>query len=1557
MPLSSSNSISGQDSGNAFAQECISPPSGMISWWTGDGNAKDLFSRNFGFAEGNPAFVGATVERGFNLDGRDDRIRIPSSTDLNPSSQITIEAWIKPTPEPDNPVQEWSIVSKFNHSSPGGGDDDSYYLGLNSIRSIRWQIDTGISTVVDNILDVPLPSNIAGTFHHIAATYDGVTMKVYLDGSLVGEKTASGPIHDTQTDMFIGATLSSGSLARTFKGVIDEVGVYSRPLLQEEIKPIFDAKSGGKCKDIVFVDNPEVTIRTDRPSYTYGEDIIISGEVSHLGSAQHVNLFITSSDGTIFPLAETVPIVSSNNQTRSGSYSHTLETFSLADTSFLGKRTITASYADSTAVTEIGIEMPTKTGAQITLETDKASYSPNDTITIIGTITPTSNVTIGLASPSDAGFLQKEVQPLPSGSFSISHKLGSQAEYGRWTVIATPKNSLDLKQISFNVTGPPRHEEPKVVDPPWKSFLKGRADIKRVDNNQTSILLKNIGELDIPLVYMKANKGSIQKVIAKGWQVQTLSARDVILTSDNMLPPGKSLNMTLFWKGRPSGFSSDKQNVTEAAPALNKPIGLSFTPPDLLEFADPNWRDKIQSQNEGLPDMVDMRKNSNNFLIGQCDLKIPITALDFEYPMEACNENDGQPEFGQGILPEWIPVTRDCSEPANIASCNGDKKEAFLRAVVLEGVVVEGKLPRKVLLHNEETSEDQVAEPPHISVVDGTWNHYTHDFAFQVKPFTNYENLLGWNVADSSKQLRRATIEVEWESGLAAGNQFFTSLRNPADPNSRQTIFGYPANICQPYNDVGKSCGFFTKGHDSSSIASENPADRRPDTIWNWPSVGDIIHAEGFWVWDRGHSPADKTEIHPARFVAIQRHLPANLVYWQDKNTGEIYPPDFEDSFPNHENGTAYCPSDYLPSPSEVKVCGYGIPPTAKEAPLLATRVDVFANGDGGAIWNNRDPPNYEIKTIPHPIVTRTETKQIGSCGTDETITCYGIQRTPMSEKDYTFVISHDLPRPSPDAELKVVIAKHKGDTFGFEPIITKYDEHDQTTAAGEQGWPPHVHVTIPWKTMQEIDTAVFARTFYVYWEDKSEDAKWGTTEDYANETRIYKVSMDRFVINDNMDTETPCWFGFAGIFGTAIAPLLGVGLTVGTALFLACCAGLLQLVSPEVAIGGVAAGLAGPLTLTVAFGVGTYYAMGACEPDGEYRAFYEVGGKWFSLNEWLLVDDQVTTNSDEGILRDGLGDTGERLGDNDIDEPEGCPEPHGDPCWPFTIVNPGVPGSGPGSKGFIIYLPKGQDFKIHADGWEADGVDRHFGKIIDPNPVQVSPDGTVTSPNNVQQLSNWFNDNLMNPDTFVHGIDDDPVGMTDIRWKYTEFTDVNNIGVLEGKVPDFDYLGNPWVPCGLLIDAARNENPNYTPSLLQNYVGCDHTPNAFHLPEGTEWCHTAFSREKWIEKLDRGEKIVNRKAGEIYRPYSDDPSCVVNAREQFSTIFTPTFENGQFKLQRWPYYQPFPLVLHSEGKYELGTLERHSGANALFRFPTDPNKAFSVFYSISEIPRPGIDN
>lgn len=247
-------------------------------------------------------------------------------------------------------------------------------------------------------------------------------------------------------------------------------------------------------------------------------------------------------------------------------------------------------------------------------------------------------------------------------------------------------------------------------------------------------------------------------------------------------------------------------------------------------------------------------------------------------------------------------------------------------------------------------------------------SHFTHDFTFHVNPDPAFSYLLG--IQGGSKQ---ENIEVEWESGLAQ----VWAKNNPA------------AQV----NNSGKSLGFYTAGHE------------RRDVIWNWPTSGDWVHVEGAWVWDRGHPPA-KTEIHPPRFVAVQRKLPAK--YEEPNNPGRYY---------------------------------------------YATRCDLYGNGDGNIIWNNKDF---------HPFV----------------------QNIQMSEKNYTVVFKHKLPHPAPNnpnIKLAYRWEKRKGDTFSS----TLNDVKVQLFESGTPDVPePHAVVTIPWASDQRPDDAVFARTLYLFWDD-----------------------------------------------------------------------------------------------------------------------------------------------------------------------------------------------------------------------------------------------------------------------------------------------------------------------------------------------------------------------------------------------------------------------------------------------------------------------------------------
>ena len=71
----------------------IRPPSGMVSWWSADGNARDIKDSNDGTLTG--AFATAVVGKGFKLDGTGDFVIVSASPNLNITGDVTVDLWAK----------------------------------------------------------------------------------------------------------------------------------------------------------------------------------------------------------------------------------------------------------------------------------------------------------------------------------------------------------------------------------------------------------------------------------------------------------------------------------------------------------------------------------------------------------------------------------------------------------------------------------------------------------------------------------------------------------------------------------------------------------------------------------------------------------------------------------------------------------------------------------------------------------------------------------------------------------------------------------------------------------------------------------------------------------------------------------------------------------------------------------------------------------------------------------------------------------------------------------------------------------------------------------------------------------------------------------------------------------------------------------------------------------------------------------------------------------------------------------------------------------------------
>jgi hypothetical protein len=210
-------------------RSCTTPPPGMVAWWPGDGNTKDIQNGDNGLLKNGATFGAGKVARSFSFDGVDDYVEVPNDSSLNPDA-ITIDAWLY--------LEELKSV-QFVVAKDNGSSQRDYFIDLLDDQFKFVVIAPGAGSSGE----AAGGSLSLGAWHHVAGTYDGSTVKAYVDGAEVASTPYSGGIGHSATPFWIGQR--NGSY---FHGRIDEVEVFNRALTADEIQFIFDAGSAGKCK-------------------------------------------------------------------------------------------------------------------------------------------------------------------------------------------------------------------------------------------------------------------------------------------------------------------------------------------------------------------------------------------------------------------------------------------------------------------------------------------------------------------------------------------------------------------------------------------------------------------------------------------------------------------------------------------------------------------------------------------------------------------------------------------------------------------------------------------------------------------------------------------------------------------------------------------------------------------------------------------------------------------------------------------------------------------------------------------------------------------------------------------------------------------------------------------------------------------------------------------------------------------------------------------------------------------------------------------------------------
>jgi len=86
-----------------------------------------------------------------------------------------------------------------------------------------------------------------GQWTYIAATYDQVTARLYVNGAEVASQSASVPIPSSTRELWIGNDEGNASFNRQFDGLVDEVMLHSRALAAAEIAAVYAAGGRAPC--------------------------------------------------------------------------------------------------------------------------------------------------------------------------------------------------------------------------------------------------------------------------------------------------------------------------------------------------------------------------------------------------------------------------------------------------------------------------------------------------------------------------------------------------------------------------------------------------------------------------------------------------------------------------------------------------------------------------------------------------------------------------------------------------------------------------------------------------------------------------------------------------------------------------------------------------------------------------------------------------------------------------------------------------------------------------------------------------------------------------------------------------------------------------------------------------------------------------------------------------------------------------------------------------------------------------------------------------------------
>ena len=164
------------------------------------------------------------------FDGTDDYIDLGTSSSLNPTSALTVSAWVRAD---THNATAGTYDAIYTSSKDAGGANTGFVLTAtqNKWYCFYYSGTTWYSVLSDSNL-------VTGQWYHLASTWDGSTAKLYVNGSVQTSTLSLSSIsYSTATSAKIGSYYTGNYL----DGLIDEVSLFDSALSASDVATIYNS--------------------------------------------------------------------------------------------------------------------------------------------------------------------------------------------------------------------------------------------------------------------------------------------------------------------------------------------------------------------------------------------------------------------------------------------------------------------------------------------------------------------------------------------------------------------------------------------------------------------------------------------------------------------------------------------------------------------------------------------------------------------------------------------------------------------------------------------------------------------------------------------------------------------------------------------------------------------------------------------------------------------------------------------------------------------------------------------------------------------------------------------------------------------------------------------------------------------------------------------------------------------------------------------------------------------------------------------------------------------